>query len=138
MKLKCIRKKANEKPMLEEVTINNDKLWVMDNNKKYVIFSLSLDCDNDNIAYIEIEQNIILVAVKCNNILIDDIECYEYYKDYEHYEFCEYYKHYELEENITIQGIPLYGDVFVLKKAGNSYCELNVEEIDRVMELLNN
>lgn len=137
MKLKCIRKKANERPTLDEVIINKDRLWVMDKNRRYTIFSLGLDCDNDSIAYLEIGYNIILVAVKCNNILIADVECYEYYEDYERYEPCEYYKWYEIEENITIQETHLYGDIFVLKKVGNNYCELNAKEIDLIMELLN-
>lgn len=137
MKIKCIRKKANERPILEEVIINKNRLWVMDKNRRYTIFSISLDCNNDSIAYLELAYNIILVAVKCNNILIADVECYEYYEDYERYEPCEYYKWYEIEENITIQGIPLYGDIFVLKKVGNNYCELNVKEIDLIMDLLN-
>ena len=47
------------------------------------------------------------------------------------------YEWYEIEENITIQETPLYGDIFVLKKVGNNYCELNVKEIDLIMELLN-
>ena len=123
MKLKCIRKKANERPMIDEVIINKDRLWVMDRNKKYTLFSLGLDCDNDSIAYLELAYNIILVAIKTDNLTIADFEMYEWY---------------EIEENITIQETPLYGDIFVLKKVGNNYCELNVKEIDLIMDLLNN
>lgn len=123
MKLKCIRKKANERPMIDEVIINKDRLWVMDRNKKYTIFSLGLDCDNDSIAYLELAYNIILVAIKTDNLTIADFEMYEWY---------------EIEENITVQDIKLYGDIFVLKKVGNNYCELNVKEIDLIMDLLNN
>ena len=123
MKLKCIRKKANEIPMIDEVIINKDRLWVMDRNKKYTLFSLGLDCDNDSIAYLELAYNIILVAIKTDNLTIADFEMYEWY---------------EIEENITVQDIKLYGDIFVLKKVGNNYCELNVKEIDLIMDLLNN
>ncbi len=123
MKLKCIRKKANERPMIDEVIINKDRLWVMDRNKKYTLFSLGLDCDNDSIAYLELAYNIILVAIKTDNLTIADFEMYEWY---------------EIEENITVQDIKLYGDIFVLKKVGNNYCELNVKEIDLIMDLLNN
>ena len=122
MKLKCIRKKANERPMIDEVIINKDRLWVMDRNKKYTLFSLGLDCDNDSIAYLELAYNIILVAIKTDNLTIADFEMYEWY---------------EIEENITVQDIKLYGDIFVLKKVGNNYCELNVKEIDLIMDLLN-
>ena len=123
MKLKCIRKKANERPMIDEVIITKDRLWVMDRNKKYTLFSLGLDCDNDSIAYLELAYNIILVAIKTDNLTIADFEMYEWY---------------EIEENITVQDIKLYGDIFVLKKVGNNYCELNVKEIDLIMDLLNN
>ena len=123
MKLKCIRKKANERPTLDEVIINKDRLWVMDKNRRYTIFSLGLDCDNDSIAYLELAYNIILVAIKTDNLTIADFEMYEWY---------------EIEENITVQDIKLYGDIFVLKKVGNNYCELNVKEIDLIMDLLNN
>ena len=123
MKLKCIRKKANERPIIDEVIINKDRLWVMDRNKKYTLFSLGLDCDNDSIAYLELAYNIILVAIKTDNLTIADFEMYEWY---------------EIEENITVQDIKLYGDIFVLKKVGNNYCELNVKEIDLIMDLLNN
>lgn len=122
MKIKCIRKKANERPTIDEVIINKDRLWVMDKNRRYTIFSLGLDCDNDSIAYLEIGYNIILVAIKTDNLTIANFEMYEWY---------------EIEENITIQETPLYGDIFVLKKVGNNYCELNVKEIDLIMELLN-
>lgn len=122
MKIKCIRKKANERPTIDEVVINKDRLWVMDKNRRYTIFSLGLDCDNDSIAYLEIGYNIILVAIKTDNLTIANFEMYEWY---------------EIEENITIQETPLYGDIFVLKKVGNNYCELNVKEIDLIMELLN-
>ncbi len=122
MKLKCIRKKANERPTLDEVIINKDRLWVMDKNRRYTIFSLGLDCDNDSIAYLELAYNIILVAIKTDNLTIADFEMYEWY---------------EIEENITVQDIKLYGDIFVLKKVGNNYCELNVKEIDLIMDLLN-
>lgn len=123
MKLKCIRKKANERPMIDEVIINKDRLWVMDRNKKCTLFSLGLDCDNDSIAYLELAYNIILIAIKTDNLTIADFEMYEWY---------------EIEENITVQDIKLYGDIFVLKKVENNYCELNVKEIDLIMDLLNN
>lgn len=122
MKIKCIRKKANERPILDEVIINKNRLWVMDKNRRYTLFSLGLECDNDSIAYLEIGYNIILVAIKTDNFTIADFEMYEWY---------------EIEENITIQETPLYGDIFVLKKVGNNYCELNVKEIDLIMDLLN-
>lgn len=54
----------------------------------------------------------------------------------------EIYDIYDTDEtyikNITIQGVTLYGDIFVLKKVGNKYYELNVEEIDLIMDILNN
>lgn len=123
MKLKCIRKKANERPILDEVIINKDRLWVMDKNRRYTLFSLPLTSESDSIAYLELDYNIILIALTTDDYVGMDIEQYEYF---------------EIEYNLTISETALYGDVFVLKKAGNSYCELNVEEIDRVMELLNN
>ncbi len=122
MKLKCIRKKANEKPILEEVTINNDRLWVMDKNRRYTLFSLPLTSESDSIAYLELDYNIILIALTTDDYVGMDIEQYEYF---------------EIEYNLTISETALYGDIFVLKKVGNNYCELNVKEIDLIMELLN-
>lgn len=122
MKLKCIRKKANERPILEEVIINKDRLWVMDKNRRYTLFSLPLTSESDSIAYLELDYNIILIALTTDDYVGMDIEQYEYF---------------EIEYNLTISETALYGDIFVLKKVGNNYCELNVKEIDLIMELLN-
>lgn len=122
MKLKCIRKKANERPILEEVIINKDRLWVMDKNRRYTLFSLPLTSESDSIAYLELDYNIILIALTTDDYVSMDIEQYEYF---------------EIEYNLTISETALYGDIFVLKKVGNNYCELNVKEIDLIMELLN-
>lgn len=52
MKLKCIRKKINERPIIDEVIINDGRLWVMDNDRRHTLFSLNLECNNDSIAYL--------------------------------------------------------------------------------------
>ena len=79
MKVKCIRKKANEKPVLDEVIINNSTLYVLDNDKRHCIFSLNLECNNDSIAYLELKYNIILVGIKTENIACADFEMHEIY-----------------------------------------------------------
>lgn len=122
MKLKCIRKKANERPMIDEVIINKNRLWVMDKNRRYTLFSLPLTSESDSIAYLELDYNIILIALTTDNYVGMDIEQYEYF---------------EIEYNLTINETALYGDIFVLKKVNNKYYELTVEEIDKIMELLN-
>ncbi len=122
MKLKCIRKRAKEKVMIDEVIINNERLWVMDKNRRYTLFSLPLTSESDSIAYLELGYNIILIALKTDDYVGMDIEQYEYF---------------EIEYNLTINEIALYGDIFVLKKVNNKYYELTLEEIDRIMELLN-
>ncbi len=122
MKLKCIRKRAKEKAMIDEVIINKERLWVMDKNRRYTLFSLPLTSESDSIAYLELGYNIILIALKTDDYVGMDIEQYEYF---------------EIEYNLTINETALYGDIFVLKKVNNKYYELTLEEIDRIMELLN-
>ena len=129
MNVKCIRKKVNEKPIIDEVIINDDKLYVLDNDRRHSIFSLNLECNNDSIAYLELAYNIILVGIKTEKIAGTDIDMHEIY---DIYDTDETYK-----KNISIKGVQLYGDIFVLKKIGNKYYDLNVEEIDLIMDILN-
>lgn len=130
MNVKCIRKKVNEKPIIDEVIINDDKLYVLDNDRRHSIFSLNLECNNDSIAYLELAYNIILVGIKTENIACADFEMHEIY--YDIFDTDKTFK-----KNMIIQEVQLYGDIFVLKKVGNKFYDLNTEEIDLIINILN-
>lgn len=77
----------------------------------------------NGLIFIELGNNIILVGLKSEDYSIPELFLFDLYT---------------IEKNITIDGITLYGDVIALKKIGNKYFGLSIDEIDKVISILNN
>ena len=115
MKIKCIRKKANDRPFLDEVSIENETMYVY--NRQRVIYRIDLS----KITFFEIDYNIVLIGNTDSNVFSVILE--------EIYDMTE--------KNIKIDGKTLYGDIFIVKKIDNNILGLTTYEFDKGLDLLN-
>ena len=116
--MRCVRKNPGGKAYIDEIKIQEDNIYLFE-NEKYVLW----DSNVYSLKHIELKNNIFILSYDFER----DIDYYSPDRD----------KVIVFEPNIKIKEEILDGIVIAIKKVGDKYLELSLDEADEVINILN-
>lgn len=125
MLCKCVLKQPNYAPVVTEIEITPNNICCIDVKHGTELNNVELSFSNNALDFRQLEDNIYAVSVTTKGI----------YKD-EGYTYSPYFT-YPIENNITMNGTAIYGDILVIGIYNEKVFTLSIEETDKYIKLLN-